>query len=727
MAITLPHSAITEIPNTEPAATPALWNTRYNEIDENFERLATYTPVGTSSTAAGTKAKAVTINGFSLSTNAFVLVKFSNANTASAPTLNVSNTGAKAIYFNGAAVPTGYLEANKFYHFVYDGSHWVLTGDVDVRHLYLPLAGGTITGNLAVQGTTTLTGLLTANGGVTTKKLTATELDLNGNADISGTLKVTGASTLTGLLTANGGVTTKVLSATDVTASGTLKVTGATTLTGALAANGGTTTTTLKATGTSTLAAVNATNISASGTLKVTGATTLTGALAANGGLTTTTIKATGTSTLAAVNATNISASGTLSVTGTSTLTGKLTANGGVTTKALTATSLDLNGNGDVSGTWKVTGATTLTGLLTANGGVTTKKVTATELDLNGNGDVSGNLNVGGSLQVTGHLTADGNLTAQNVVSRTGYFGVNTGTKSYYPIAVVDYDENGGFCGYRGFGGMTAIGSGESVAALQNSVETEFGMGHGSENLFVCSDQGIWFLPECNSWSNHGTYQLQTNGLCRRLMDVAKGDAIENTRFLQFFLCDKNGNSGASRFAGFEANTRNGTQAMLMAYDPSASSSTYAYLGLAYSSDGVVTTHAPTPPTGDRSTQIATTASFDNEGFIGYKKLTAIQSVKGSFWFDSDSGIDLDDAHLSDIVSGADWYGIQFGMTRGADKSQYLFNSAGIWRRYSDANLGSETWGDWTQIVNTKGLIAATAPEPVTESLSCLKHKRGRP
>lgn len=411
MAITLPHSAITEIPNTEPAATPALWNTRYNEIDDNFERLATYTPVGTSSTAAGTKAKAVTINGFSLSTNAFVLVKFSNANTASAPTLNVSNTGAKAIYFNGAAVPTGYLEANKFYHFVYDGSRWVLTGDVDVRHLYLPLTGGTITGNLAVQGTTTLTGLLTANGGVTTKALTATSLDLNGNADISGTLKVTGASTLTGLLTANGGVTTKALSATDVTASGTLKVTGATTLTGALAANGGTTTTTLKATGTSTLAAVNATNVSASGTLKVTGATTLTGALAANGGLTTTTIKATGTSTLAAVNATNISASGTLSVTGTSTLTGKLTANGGVTTKALTATSLDLNGNGDVSGTWKVTGATTLTGLLTANGGVTTQKVTATELDLNGNGDVSGNLNVGGLLKVTGQSTYGNRIT----------------------------------------------------------------------------------------------------------------------------------------------------------------------------------------------------------------------------------------------------------------------------------------------------------------------------
>lgn len=423
-----------------------------------------------------------------------------------------------------------------------------------------------------------------------------------------------------------------------------------------------------------------------SGTFVVGGAVTIKGSLNAQGGLNVTSITATGTSTLAAVNATNISASGTLKVNGASTLQA-------VSAKKVTATELDLNGNGDVSGNLVVHGKTTLEAL-------------------QANGDV----NVGGLLKVTGNVTTNGSLTAQNIVSRTGYFGVNTGTKSYYPIAVVDYDENGGFCGYRGFGGMTAIGSGESVAALQNSVETEFGMGHGSENLFVCSDQGIWFLPECNTWENHGTIQLQTNGIYKRLMNRTRGDGDTSTLFLQHFLCDKNGNGSTSRYAGFEANTRNGAQAMIMAYDPRGANTNYASIEVRYSSDGVITTSAPTPPTGDRSTQIATTASFDNEGFIGYKKLTSIQSAKGSFWFDSDSGIDLDDAHLSDIVSGADWYGIQLGMTRGAGKSQYLFNSAGIWRRYSDANLGSETWGDWTQIVNTKGLIAATAPEPVTSS-----------
>jgi hypothetical protein len=35
----LPHNSITPIPNNEPDAVPALWNTRYEEIDENFASL----------------------------------------------------------------------------------------------------------------------------------------------------------------------------------------------------------------------------------------------------------------------------------------------------------------------------------------------------------------------------------------------------------------------------------------------------------------------------------------------------------------------------------------------------------------------------------------------------------------------------------------------------------------------------------------------------------------
>lgn len=37
----LPHANITQIPNNEPDAVPGLWNTRYDEIDDNFEYLDT--------------------------------------------------------------------------------------------------------------------------------------------------------------------------------------------------------------------------------------------------------------------------------------------------------------------------------------------------------------------------------------------------------------------------------------------------------------------------------------------------------------------------------------------------------------------------------------------------------------------------------------------------------------------------------------------------------------
>lgn len=158
-------------------------------------------------------------------------------------------------------------------------------------------------------------------GNVSFGTVTATGLDLNGNADISGTLVV-------------GGVTT---------------------LKGALAAQAGITTTTITATGTTTLAALNATNITASGTLKVNGQSTL-AAVSATNISASGTLTVNGNSTLKALSATNISASGTVKVTGATTLTGKLTANGGVDTKAITATTLTTSGNATIGGLLAVTG-----------------------------------------------------------------------------------------------------------------------------------------------------------------------------------------------------------------------------------------------------------------------------------------------------------------------------------------------------------------------------------
>lgn len=68
---------------------------------------------------------------------------------------------------------------------------------------FLPLTGGTISGNLLVTGTVTIDGPLTASGGIST-----TNIGASGNVTIGGNLMVTGTTTMTNLLTASGGINT---------------------------------------------------------------------------------------------------------------------------------------------------------------------------------------------------------------------------------------------------------------------------------------------------------------------------------------------------------------------------------------------------------------------------------------------------------------------------------------------------------------------------------------
>lgn len=86
-------------------------------------------PYGVCSVAAGTAAKTVTVDNFSLEAGAVVVVKFTYANSAANPTLNVNSTGAKAIYWKGAALASSqYWEAGALLSFVYNGTQWDLMG-----------------------------------------------------------------------------------------------------------------------------------------------------------------------------------------------------------------------------------------------------------------------------------------------------------------------------------------------------------------------------------------------------------------------------------------------------------------------------------------------------------------------------------------------------------------------------------------------------------------------
>lgn len=100
------------------------WNVTGGSSSSNTSSLA----FATCATAAATGAKTVTVDGFELNAGASLLVSFTNANTASTVTLDVSGTGAKSIVdSNGAnitAISAPLLRGTCL--FVYNGSAFVL-------------------------------------------------------------------------------------------------------------------------------------------------------------------------------------------------------------------------------------------------------------------------------------------------------------------------------------------------------------------------------------------------------------------------------------------------------------------------------------------------------------------------------------------------------------------------------------------------------------------------
>ncbi|OUO51676.1 hypothetical protein B5F76_09330, partial [Desulfovibrio sp. An276] len=96
----------------------------------NFDGSEPITRFAQCSTAAGTAAKTVTVNNFTLVEGATIMVLFNNTNTASSPTLNVSGTGAKPIQWRKEGVSPEWLAANRLYALTYTGTAWQIQGDI---------------------------------------------------------------------------------------------------------------------------------------------------------------------------------------------------------------------------------------------------------------------------------------------------------------------------------------------------------------------------------------------------------------------------------------------------------------------------------------------------------------------------------------------------------------------------------------------------------------------
>ena len=122
----------------------------------------------TCATAAATAAKVAYVQGnstatFALITGITIHVKFTNANSASSPTLNVNGTGAKAIKRYGTTAAgtssSNSWAAGSVVSLTYDGSYWVMNYDSNSTYSNASLGQGYATQS---NNTTTATTAITA-------------------------------------------------------------------------------------------------------------------------------------------------------------------------------------------------------------------------------------------------------------------------------------------------------------------------------------------------------------------------------------------------------------------------------------------------------------------------------------------------------------------------------------------------------------------------------------
>ena len=146
----------------------------------SFDGSDTVVRYAVCSTAAATVEKTVTVDNFKLVEGAFVIIKFTNANSAANPTLNVSGTGAKPIYRYGTtAVSTGTTSsgwnAGCVQTFVYDGTGWIREYWYNTTYSNVSLGHGYATCSTAaatVAKVGTLSSYTLATGGIVAVKFT---------------------------------------------------------------------------------------------------------------------------------------------------------------------------------------------------------------------------------------------------------------------------------------------------------------------------------------------------------------------------------------------------------------------------------------------------------------------------------------------------------------------------------------------------------------------------
>ena len=143
---------------------------------------------GTCNTAAGTTTKSVVCSeATSLYAGLTITVKFSTANTVLAPTLNVNQLGAKAIWVDNAVTSTSnclFWNTNALITFTYDGTQWLVVDQPSSYYVTCTTAAATVAKVATVASSVVRKG--------TTVTVTFTHAH---NSTSNATLYITGTST----------------------------------------------------------------------------------------------------------------------------------------------------------------------------------------------------------------------------------------------------------------------------------------------------------------------------------------------------------------------------------------------------------------------------------------------------------------------------------------------------------------------------------------------------
>ena len=101
------------------------------QVDNLLASAGGHPYYATCSTAGGTAAKVVSITGFTLKEGAEVSILFTNGFTATSPTLNINDGGAKAIKMQGMALSPWMVGNNNIVTMLYNGTDWDVTNIQD--------------------------------------------------------------------------------------------------------------------------------------------------------------------------------------------------------------------------------------------------------------------------------------------------------------------------------------------------------------------------------------------------------------------------------------------------------------------------------------------------------------------------------------------------------------------------------------------------------------------